>query len=300
MPILPAVNTMTDIVTRAEAKAEGLLVYFTGAPCRNGHISVRQTSNGVCRQCTNERRQTSRARKPGYKTRAQLDAKHDSVFRECTACHGIFQANVANFQLLKRKKDGIVVGTGWSAECRTCRNKRYTKFYITNRRHLIRRATESTRKRRERPEVRERERVWARDHKRKELADPIEREKHNARGREWRRKNPDRVKLFRGNQPHMRRMRTAQRMATELQATPPWAREGAEKAAIEAIYAQAYQMTCETGIAHDVDHYWPLRSKYVCGLHIAANLRVVVAGMNQSKGNKLPEPIWDDFGGPNV
>ena len=37
--------------TRAEAKAYGSVSYFTGLPCKHGHVSQRQTSNGVCEEC---------------------------------------------------------------------------------------------------------------------------------------------------------------------------------------------------------------------------------------------------------
>ena len=42
---------MTDIITRAEAKAQGLKRYFTGKPCKHGHIDTRAVSNGSCREC---------------------------------------------------------------------------------------------------------------------------------------------------------------------------------------------------------------------------------------------------------
>lgn len=38
-------------VTRAQAKADGLQRYFTGAPCKRGHLAERQTSNGTCFEC---------------------------------------------------------------------------------------------------------------------------------------------------------------------------------------------------------------------------------------------------------
>lgn len=37
--------------TRAEAKAAGSLWYYTGKPCKRGHVSDRQTANGMCRIC---------------------------------------------------------------------------------------------------------------------------------------------------------------------------------------------------------------------------------------------------------
>jgi len=39
------------IITRAEAKAKGLPNYFTGKPCKNGHIAPRRTVNSGCCAC---------------------------------------------------------------------------------------------------------------------------------------------------------------------------------------------------------------------------------------------------------
>lgn len=41
-----------QIITRAEAKALGLKSYFTGKPCKNGHVSELQTSNHSCMECS--------------------------------------------------------------------------------------------------------------------------------------------------------------------------------------------------------------------------------------------------------
>jgi hypothetical protein len=38
-------------IGRAQAKAQGLKWYFTGTPCKHGHISEKQTANGGCRTC---------------------------------------------------------------------------------------------------------------------------------------------------------------------------------------------------------------------------------------------------------
>jgi 5-methylcytosine-specific restriction endonuclease McrA len=37
---------------RKAAKEAGLVRYFTGKPCKNGHIAERQVSNGVCVECS--------------------------------------------------------------------------------------------------------------------------------------------------------------------------------------------------------------------------------------------------------
>jgi hypothetical protein len=49
-----------EIVTRAEAKARGLKQYFTGEPCKNGHVAYRDTQSGSCRVCRNEKKREKR------------------------------------------------------------------------------------------------------------------------------------------------------------------------------------------------------------------------------------------------
>lgn len=40
-----------DVISRKEAKELGLKKYFTGKPCKYGHVSDRNTSGGYCNQC---------------------------------------------------------------------------------------------------------------------------------------------------------------------------------------------------------------------------------------------------------
>jgi hypothetical protein len=44
-----------DVISRKEAKALGLVRYFTGNMCVNGHIAMRQTCDGDCMECKRER-----------------------------------------------------------------------------------------------------------------------------------------------------------------------------------------------------------------------------------------------------
>ena len=68
-------------------------------------------------------------------------------------------------------------------------------------------------------------------------------------------------------------------------ATPRWA----DRAAINAIYAEAVALTKATGVRHEVDHYYPLRGRTVSGLHTPDNLRVIPAAENRRKHNRLPD-----------
>lgn len=46
---------MIKIIYLSDARAAGLVRYFTGRPCKNGHVSERLTSNGACLECCAER-----------------------------------------------------------------------------------------------------------------------------------------------------------------------------------------------------------------------------------------------------
>lgn len=45
-----------EIVTQDQAHARGLVRYFTGKPCRKGHISERYVLNGACIACIHRKR----------------------------------------------------------------------------------------------------------------------------------------------------------------------------------------------------------------------------------------------------
>jgi 5-methylcytosine-specific restriction endonuclease McrA len=67
-----------DVLTsRSEAKAAGLLVYFTGIACPKGHISQRRTHNGECCECGR-----SAARRRSALVPADTKKHRDSAYRE--------------------------------------------------------------------------------------------------------------------------------------------------------------------------------------------------------------------------
>ena len=56
MPFLPQ--------ERAKAKAEGKTTYYTGRPCKHGHVAKRTTSNGICVICNSIRQERWRKDNP--------------------------------------------------------------------------------------------------------------------------------------------------------------------------------------------------------------------------------------------
>lgn len=79
--------------------------------------------------------------------------------------------------------------------------------------------------------------------------------------------------------------KNARRIAAKFRATPAWA----DHDAIRAIYAEAARLTRETGIRHEVDHFYPLQGELVCGLHCEANLQILTKEENIRKLNRMPE-----------
>jgi len=67
-----------------------------------------------------------------------------------------------------------------------------------------------------------------------------------------------------------------------LRRTPSWA----DHEAIATVYEQCDYIERLTGIAHEVDHFYPLQGKTVSGLHVQNNLRLLTAKENRRKGNR--------------
>ncbi len=74
----------------------------------------------------------------------------------------------------------------------------------------------------------------------------------------------------------------AKRNALKRSATTSWS----EYDQIQELYKQAAQLRVN-GIDVHVDHIVPIQSPIVCGLHVLANLQILGARENMSKGNKL-------------
>lgn len=93
-----------------------------------------------------------------------------------------------------------------------------------------------------------------------------------ARCRDWQTKN--REKTVAG---------IAKYKAAKLRRIPAWA----DLSEIAKVYEQRDALEHETGIKHDVDHVIPLQGKFVSGLHVHTNLRVIPSEENRKKGNRF-------------
>ena len=106
----------------------------------------------------------------------------------------------------------------------------------------------------------------------------------NRATREWRARNPEKVKAVReawfAARPGYVNERGMRRYASKKNATPKWA----DVATIREVYELAKEFR-EHGIDVNVDHIVPLRGRNVSGLHVPANLRIILADVNRKKSN---------------
>lgn len=82
------------------------------------------------------------------------------------------------------------------------------------------------------------------------------------------------------------------RKARLKQALPKWAEDDFEELHIKEMYHLRELREKLFGIKFNVDHIVPLTSTKVCGLHCAANLRIISEFENKSKNNRHWPDMW--------
>jgi len=191
---------------------------------------------------------------------------------------------VSEFSKRPKSKDGL------RSNCKICEAAAYSAWREKNIEHVA--AASKARRLLKKPKISEANKSWR-------LANP---EKHAANGKAWRESHPgysaEKSKAKYLLDPEAARARSLvwakenpdkataivrRRSAAKINATPSWS----DGDAILKFYAEAKQLTQETGVVHHVDHIVPLRHKKVCGLHVHQNLQVLTATENLKKGNRF-------------
>lgn len=191
-----------------------------------------------------------------------------STCKICLDCK--IEQLTSNFNRDKPRIDGL------SPYCKTCVKVRAKATYLKHRDKHIAARRKDYQKNKERYKQKALEWGRANPEKRKlsqqkyDAADPVRKHEKN--------------KAHRLANPGMYAAHYKMRQQKLKRALSPWA----DLKAIESFYIESARLTKETGIKHHVDHFYPLTSDIVCGLHNQFNLRVIPARENLSKANSFP------------
>jgi hypothetical protein len=189
-----------------------------------------------------------------------------SKTKQCSRCKEVKLLN--DFSRDRRQRDGL------RASCKDCNNLRHKEYRQNNLERLSQYHKEYYQSNKDKSS--QRKRKWYQNNRDKALLHV----------KEWRQNNRERIlqqcKEYRQNNPDKIRAGEARRRATKRNATPPWA----DQIAINAIYAEALWLQDFTGEPCHVDHIVPLKSDFVCGLHVPANLQTLPGVENIAKSNR--------------
>lgn len=276
-------NDERTIRTRAEAREMGLKRYFTGKPCKHGHVCERYTSDMRCLDCNRKNARNSRraARAAGLCAQTGCQERAVDGSSRCKSCA---EANRKTARARYAANPEL-----YRSRCRRWRN--------ANRELLRTRARE--RRAANPEEARRRERMWY-------AANP---ELYRARHREWSKTNPE-----------ICRVHNSLRRAAKLRAIPLWAYPGDtldEQRAARAAHHAAIDNGSRAIKSFVIPDYWTLlkrierervhMSEFLgCDMHLdhwqaisrggehcpVRNLRIISAQMNLSKGDKMPGTEW--------
>lgn len=205
--------------------------------------------------------------------------------KRCTACKGEFSATPEHFYKNRSKWDGL------ATECKACLRALVTARFKADPEKHREKMRENYRAKSDEYKARARQWEQANPKRKKELQAKFRaanKEKIAEQSRvDWQRHNEKRLEKkreYRAANPEKGAELYKKYQTKKAHAFPVWA----DREKILAFYAEAKRLTQETGVKHHVDHYYPLRSSTVCGLHNEFNLQVLTAFENQSKGNKVP------------
>jgi hypothetical protein len=162
----------------------------------------------------------------------------------------------------KKCKNGI------SNICKKCKNEKIRILYSIDKKKYSLRSKKWNNTNKEKMSITSK--TWNKNNKEKKR---LTREK-------WTKKNKEKIVLrnkeWQQNNKNKVNSTTMRYIANKLKATPSWF----EKDKVDLIYKKALEWNMQ------VDHIIPLNGKNVCGLHCWANLQLLDASLNQSKGNR--------------
>lgn len=255
-----------EVISKKEAKEKGLDFYFTGVPCKRGHLAVRKVNKGACTECRKTEYHRAKYGEDAVKPpppEPLENYKHLIVTKKYAAANNLKRY----FTAIPCRNGHVAERTVSKGMCIICKMQKDNEI----------------RKKRFKKDLEYRERVrkYARE-KWHKLSDENKEKRYKYMRKYYSSPEQKTKGLARVNR----------RRAIKINATPEWS----DKKICESIYFQARIISKKTGVRHCVDHYYPLQGKHVSGLHVPANLKIIPSKENHKKSNKMPEDFYGDGG----
>lgn len=250
--MLDALAEPPAVISRAEARAAGLKRYFTGKPCKNGHLVERYATNGKCSACrlSGAREWYAANRDQARESSRKWRKANPKEQRESSR-----RWRKANSHAVRKiKRD-------WYSVNREDVSKRKREYYALNR------ETEAEKKRQQYAANREARREKERQRNR---ANPLAKQEKDRR---WRAANPEKVRLAQKINSHRRRSVVGK-----------FTKEDCDRIMKAQRGRCAY---CRVDIlkGHEIDHILAIANG---GGNNPANLQLLCPPCNRRKGTKDP------------
>jgi len=110
-------------MTRKEALAAGLPHYFTGKPCKRGHVSARTTERGMCLECSREWAAERYASDP--KAAAEISRR----WREKNPGYADANRDRINANSAKHRRSNLTAGASYAATRRARKAKATPRWF---------------------------------------------------------------------------------------------------------------------------------------------------------------------------
>jgi adenylate kinase family enzyme len=240
-----------EIIIRQQAKEQGLARYFTGKPCKHGHISEKTVSGSNCVECYNSaywgtRERSKKITVPEHLAQYLITKKQAKLTGQTTYFTG------------QPCKNGHIASRWTSSSCCVICERNNSPFNQCCNKYAPFRSTIEYKK--------EKDKKYAKDNA----------EKIRERVRLYQQNNKEKYLAYQAAYQSIRRV-------LKRKAQPEWV----DISNLKILYKDMQNRNKQAGrVAYHVDHIVPLQGENVCGLHVPWNLQIITAEENLTKSNK--------------